>query len=152
VFPFVSLKVLVRLFIVLPELPNDVLADISVVLLDLARDLHLIFRRHGCHLSSLTHQVEHKLGEITTCDGDMLDRAANNVTFCDWNNVSYTISRIDDGSSETAVGDTVGRPGGSEGEHSLDGDIETLDIERFKHDFCCLFAILGGVEWGFSLV
>ena len=147
----VPLKVLVRLFIVLPELPDNILADITVVLLDFARNFELVLRWHSCHLPTLAHQVEDELGDVAASDRDVLDGTPNNISLSARNNVRDAISRVDDGSGEGPVGYAVGRPGGGKGEDGLNGDIETLDVKRFEEDFSGLFAILRWVERGFGL-
>ena len=92
----VSLEHVVRVRIVFPELLDDVLAHIAVVFLDLASNAHLVLRRHGCHLTTLTKQVQHELSDITSGDWNVLNRTADDITFCAWNNVSDTIARVDD--------------------------------------------------------
>lgn len=57
----ISLKVLVGFRVIFPELFDDILARIAVVLLDLACDPQLIFWRDGSHFTTLTHQVQHEL-------------------------------------------------------------------------------------------
>jgi len=151
VLSLIPLKVLVRLLVVLPELPDNVLTHITVVLLDFARDLELVFRRDRGHLPTLAHQVEDELGDVAASDGDVLDGASNNVSLGARNDMRDTISRVDDGSSEGPVGNAVGRPGGGKGEDGLNGDIETLDIERFKEDFSGLLAILRWIKRGLGL-
>ena len=128
-FSIVPRKVLIRLLVILPELLHDVLAHIAVLLLDLPGDLQLVFRRDIGHLSALTHEVEHELGDITTGDGDVLDGTPNNITLRAGNDVGNTVSGVDDGTRERAVGDTVGRPRGGKSKDSLNGDVETLDVE-----------------------
>ena len=107
VLTLVPRKVLVRLLVVLPELLHDILADITVLLLDLPRNLQLVLGRDIRHLTTLPHQVEHKLGNVAASDGDVLDRAADDVPLRTGNDVSNTITRVDDCASERAVGDTV---------------------------------------------
>ena len=57
----VPLEHVVRIRIVLPELLDDVLTNVAVVLLDLASNAHLIFRRHGSHLPALARQARRDL-------------------------------------------------------------------------------------------
>lgn len=123
------LKVFIRLLIIFPKFPDDVLADITVILLHLTRDLEVVLRRHSRHLAPLSHQIEHELGDITPGDRDMLDRAPNDIAFRAGNNVRHAVARVDDGAGESAVSHAVGRPGRGEGEHGLDGDVQAFDVE-----------------------
>ncbi len=145
-FSLVALKVLVRILIILAELPNDILADVAVRLFDFTCHPQLVFWWHSRHLSTFSHEIEHKLGNIATGDGDVLDGAANNIPLRTGNDVGDTIARVDDRPSERAVGDTVGCPGGGKGKDSLDGDVEALDVERFKEDLGGLLSVLWRVQ------
>ena len=110
VFSFVTLEIFVRILIVLAELPYDVLTDITVGFLDLASHPKLVFWGNVCHLATFTHEVENELRDVASGNRDMLDSATNDIAFSAGDNVSDTISRVDDGSSEGTVGDFVGRP------------------------------------------
>jgi hypothetical protein len=103
-----SLKILVRLRIVLPELPDDILAHITIILLHFSGNLQLILRRYIDSLSTLSHQVQHKLRDIASGDWDVLDGTSNDVPLCTRDNVCDTIPGIDDCAGESAVGDSVG--------------------------------------------
>ena len=97
VLALVARKELVRLLVVLPELFDDVLATVAVLLLDPACDLELVFGWDMRHFTALTHEVEHELGDITPGDRNMLDRGANHISFRTGDNVGDTVARIDDG-------------------------------------------------------
>ena len=142
---------LVRLLVVLPEFLHDVLAHVAVLFLDLARDLELVLGRHVRHLSALAHEVEHELRDVAPGDGDVLDRAADDVPLCAGNDVRDTIARVNDGAGERAVRHAVRGPGCGEREDGLDGDIEALDVEGLEEDLGRLLAILWRVQWGFGL-
>jgi len=103
-----SLKILVWLRIVLSELPNDILAHITIILLHLSRNLQLILRRYIDSLSTLSHQIQHKLRDIASGDWDVFDGTSNDVSLCTRNNVRDTIPGVDDCASEGAVDDSVG--------------------------------------------
>ena len=147
----VPLKILVRLRIVLPELSDDILADIAEILLDLARHPELILRRNGRHLPSFPHQIQDKLRDVAAGDGYMLDCASDDVSLRAGDNVCNTIPRVNDGPSQRAIGDSIGAPGRGEGENSLYGNIQPLDVERLEEYLRRLFSILGRVEGRFSL-
>ena len=147
----VPCKVLVRLLVILPELLHDVLAHVAVLLLDLPRDLELVLGGHVRHLAALAHEVEHELGDVAPGDGDVLDRAPDNVPLCTGDDVRDTVAGVDDGASERAVCHAVRGPGGGEREDGLDGDVEALDVEGLEEDLGRLLAILWRVQWGFGL-
>lgn len=107
VLSIVPLEVFVRLFIVLPEFSHNVLAHVTVILLDLPSCLHLVLWGNLCHLPSLSHKIQHKLCDIPSSDWNMLDRTTNNVALSNRNDVSDPITRVDNGTSERAVSDTV---------------------------------------------
>lgn len=151
VFAIITFEVFAGFFIILPELSNNVLANIRVIFLNLVGNPELIFRRDVSHLPSLSHQIEHELRDIASGYRDMLDGASNDIAFSARNNVGDTISGIDDGTREGAIGDTVGGPRRSKGKHGLYGDVKTFDIERFEEDFSSLFPVLGRIERRFSL-
>lgn len=151
-FPLKPFEVVVRIDIVLPKLSNDVLTDITVILLDLLRNLKLILRRDNNRLSALAKESLHETGDITTGDRNMLDCASNDITLRAGNNVRDTIARIDDCSRESAVGDFIGGPGCGQCEHGLDGDVETLDVERLEEDLGGVLAVLGRVKRRFRLL
>lgn len=147
----VALEVLVWLRVVLSELLDNVLADVTVVFLYFGRDLQVLLRGDVDHLSTFTQEVEHELRDVTTGDGDVLDGTADDIAFRARNNMSNAVSRVDDSSSERSVCDTVGRPGRGQSEDGLDGDIETLDIEGLEEDLRSLFTVLWRIERGLSL-
>ena len=147
----VALEEFVRLRIILPKLLDDVLAHVAVIFLHLGRNLQVLLRGNIDHLATLSHKVEHELRDVTTGDRDVLDGAADDITFRARNNVGDTISRIDDSSSECAVGNAVGRPGRGQSKDSLDGNIETLDVEGLEEDLRSLFTVLRRVKRGLGL-
>ena len=149
--PVIPLKMLVRLCIILPKLPDDVLTHITVILLYLPCDLQLILRRDINGLSTLSHQVQYELRDIASSDGDVLDGAPNDVPFGARNNVCDTIPRVNDCSGEGAVSDSVGRPGCCEGEDGLNSYVQSLDIKRLEEDLGSLFSVLWGIERWFGL-
>ena len=128
-FAVVALEVLQRLLIVFSELSDNVLTHITIILLHFTRHFKLIFGWNIGHLSPLSHKVENKLRDIATSDWNVLDGAPDDVSFGARNDMGYAVARIDDGSRECAVCNTVGRPGGGESKYGLDGDVEALNVE-----------------------
>jgi hypothetical protein len=92
VFTGESSKVLVWVGVVLLELLDDILADVGVVLLDLFRttvsialssdNLHseLVLWGDLSSLSTVSQELLHKAGDISSGDRDVLDRGSNNVS------------------------------------------------------------------------
>jgi hypothetical protein len=92
VFPGESGKVLVWVGVVLFELLDDILTDVGVVLLDLLRttvsitrsseNLHseLVLWGNLSSLSTVSQELLHKAGNISSSDRDVLDRGSNNVS------------------------------------------------------------------------
>jgi hypothetical protein len=92
VFSSESSKVLVWVGIVLFELLDDILTDVGVVLLDLLRttistaftgdDLHseLVLWGDLSSLSTVSQELLHKAGNISSSNRNVLDRGSNNVS------------------------------------------------------------------------
>ena len=144
-------EILVRLRVVLPKFLDYVLAHIRIILLDLPSNFQLVFRWHLRHLSALSHQVEYELCDVSSGDWDVLDSTADDIPLRTRNNVSDTVAGIDDRACECAVGDAIRGPRGGEGEHGLNGNVQTLDVERLEENLGRLFAILRWVQRGLSL-
>jgi hypothetical protein len=96
-----DLEPLLRFRIILSELLSNVGADVAVLLLDTLSNLKRLGGRNG--LTTLTVQGLHKRRDITSSQGDVLNRASNNVTFGDRDHVGNSISRIDDGTGQCAL-------------------------------------------------
>ena len=77
---------------------------------------------------------------------DVLNSATDDISLRTRDNVRDTVSGIDDSSGKGTVGNAVRGPGRREGEHRLDGDVQTLDVEGFEEDFGGLFPVLGWVQ------
>ena len=105
------LEILVRLRIELPELLDDILTHVRIVLLDLPGDLQLVLGRHLRHLATLSHQVEYKLRNVSPGDRNVFDGAANHIALGAGNDMGHAVTRIDDSAGERAVGDAVRGPG-----------------------------------------
>ena len=145
-FTIISFKVLLRILIVLPKLPHNILAHIAIILLHLACNLQLVFRRHIHHFTALTHQVENELRNVTPCDGDVLDRTPDNVPLCAGDDMRDPVTGVDDGSGKRSIGGAAGDPRRCECEHGLDSNVKSFDVKRLKENFSCLFSVFGRVE------
>jgi hypothetical protein len=92
VFSGESSKVLVWVRVVLLELLDDILTDVGVVLLDLLRTIVSIARSNDdshselvlwgdlSSLSTVSQELLHKAGNISSGDRDVLDRGSNNIS------------------------------------------------------------------------
>jgi hypothetical protein len=65
--------------------------------------------------------------------------------------VCNSVSRVDDSSSKGPFGDHFGCPRGSQGQHSLNGNIKTRDVEGLEHNFGSKLTILWRIERRLSL-
>ena len=173
VLALVHAKVLAGLLVVLRKLLDHVATDVAVVLLDLLGDAKRVLGRDRV-LSSVTKELLDERRDVATGDGDVLDRGSDDVALGlgtrtmsalapssrledaethDWDNVSDSVSRVNDGPGQRAVGDLGAAPARGEREDGLDGDVESLDVERLEHDLRRRLAVLGRVErrlrlWG----
>lgn len=73
------------------------------------------------------------VGDGSSSDEVLENGMGNGETFINWNSVSNTISRI----ANESGGSTVG----VEGEDSLDGNVESLNLEGLEHELGHLFSV-----------
>lgn len=147
----VPLKVLVGLRVVLPELLDDVLTHVRIILLDLSGDLKLVLGRHLRHLAALSHEIEHELRDVPSGYRDVFDGAADHVALGAGDDMGHAVARVDDRTGQRTVAHAVRGPRCGEGKHGLDGDVQSLDVERLEEDFGRLLAILRRVQRRFGL-
>jgi hypothetical protein len=115
--------------IILPELLDDILANVAVAFFDLAGDLELILRGHSRHLPPLSHEIQDELRDVTSGDWDMLDCTSDNVSLSTRDNVGNTIPGVYDCSGKGAIGNPVGRPRGSKGKYGLYSNVQPFNVE-----------------------
>jgi hypothetical protein len=128
-FPLVSFEILVRLYIIFPELFDDILTNVAVAFFDLPRDLELVLRRYSRHLSTLPHEVQDELGDVTPCNGNVLDCASDYITLSAGDNMGDAISRINNCPRKRAIGDSVRRPRSGKRKDRLYSYVESFDIK-----------------------
>lgn len=116
---------LVRVVVVLLELLDHVLTDITVVLLDPLGDPQLVLGRDIGRLAPVSEELLDERRDVFAGDRDVLDRRADHVALGNGDRVGDSVSRVNDDSGERSVRRVV-RPGGGEGEDGLDSDVETL--------------------------
>ena len=110
IFILIPLEVLVWLCVELPELLDNILTDIAIILLNLPSYFQVLLGRDIHHFPALAHEVEDKLCDIAASDRNMLDSTANDIALRAGNDVRDTISRVDDRSCQGAVRDAIGCP------------------------------------------
>lgn len=66
------------------------------------------------------------------------------------NDVRDTISTVNDNTRQRSFFDRSRRPTSCKRQHRLHRDVKTRHVEGLKHNFRCVFAILGRVEWRFG--
>lgn len=104
------LEVLIRLRIELPEFLDDILTHVCVVFLDLPSNLQLVLGRYLRHLSTLSHQVEYELRDVSPGNRDVLDGAADHIALGAGDDMGHAVARVDNRAGERAVCDTVRTP------------------------------------------
>lgn len=131
----------VRLSVVPGKLLDNVWRDVAEFFLDSFGSLE-----GAVGLATITQERLYKVGNVTTGDWDGFDGRADDVTLCDGDDVSDTLTTVDNGTGERAVLDLGAGPGSGESKDGLDSNVETGDVEGFEHDLGNILAVLGGVE------
>ena len=116
----------------------EIESDIAELLLDVTNNFTLGGGREG--VATLSKNLHEVVGQITTGHVDTRDGVGESKAFVDWDNVSDTITGIED--------DTSGTSRGVQGEHSLDGDVEGRGIEGFEDNLGHLLTVGLGVDGG----
>lgn len=140
-----ALLFLIKLF----EFLHKVLADIAVFLFDSSGDFEGVFTWHG--LLSVTELTQDELGDVSTSERDMLDTAADDEAIRHWEDVGYTISRVDDHARKImlrkiGVGALWSSDLGIECEDGLDTNEETLYAKSLEHDFRNLLPVFWRIK------
>jgi len=135
------------LLVKLGVLLNNIVANIAVLLLD-AGCLFL-----STLLTAIKESLLNEVGHITTSQRNALDAGTNNIGVTNWEDVSNTITSVNDSTSHIALSETYIiaiatslADLGIEGKSSLHTNEEALDIEGLKHDFGDLLTILWSVH------
>lgn len=147
------------LFVILAEFFEHILTHIAILLFDTRCDLISVLRREL--FSTVFQRVYYILSDIATGQGNRLDTRANNISVTNWENVSHTVTRINDGAGHILFANVailiLGCARiisfsnlGVKGKSGLHTNKETLDVESFKHDLGDLFTIFRRVHRRFS--
>ena len=146
-----DLSVLVRLFVILCELLVRVFAYITIPFFNLGSDLRGVSSLEL--LTSVLKCRESVLGDVPTGKWDVLDTTRDNVAIANWEDVSNTITSIDNSTShgreiEVRNVDATVRSCNLriQGECGLHTDEKSLHIESLEHDLSHLLSVLWRVH------
>lgn len=139
---------LIGISVILGELLSNIRADIAVLLLNTLGDLKRLRGRND--LTTLTMKSLDESRDITTSKRDVLDGRSDDITFSDGDDVSNSISRIDNSTSQGALS-LLGGPGSGQGQDGLHSDVETGNTQSLEEDLSGELAVLRGVKRGLSL-
>lgn len=90
----------------------------------------------------LSEELGHIFSNGSTSNIVLENSMRNGETFENWDGMGDTISRVDD--------ETGGSTIGVEGKHSLDGDVNTLNLESFEHQSGHFLSVSFWISWGLS--
>jgi len=123
------------------ELLDDVRAHVAVLLLDLLGRLE---RR--VWLATVSEKRLDEVGDIAASNRNRLDRRTDYVALSHRDNVSNTVTRIDNCARQGPVLDFGRGPRRRQRQHGLYGNVETCAVERLEEDLSSVFSVLGGVQ------
>jgi hypothetical protein len=118
------------------DLLLEVEGDVAELLLDVTNDFTLGGGGEG--VATLSQDLHEVVGEIATSHVDTGDGVGKGETLVDGDNVSDTITGVED--------DTSGTTGGVQGEHGLDGDVEGGSVEGLENNLRHLLTVGLGVD------
>ncbi|KAH3667442.1 hypothetical protein OGAPHI_003091 [Ogataea philodendri] len=122
------------------QLLVEVQGNVTKLLLDVSDDFSL--GSGGESVTSLGENLHQVVGQVSTGQVNSHDSVWKRETSVDRNNVSNTITRVQNntGSSTRRV----------KRQHSLDRNVESRNVERFKQDLGHLFSVGLRVHWSLS--
>ena len=89
---------------------------------------------------TVLQEVGDKLSHFSTGDRDVADGVADWVTVDDWDDVSDTVTAVNDGTGHGAV--ALARPRGGKRKHGLHTDVKIWHVECLEHDFRCVLSVV----------
>jgi len=138
-------KVLFRVSVVLVVLLDKIRADIAILLLDGTSNVQDLVSRHG--LVSGTKLVDDEVSDGTTSERNVTNARSDDETGNNWNNMSDTITRVDNSTSDfTALTLLDVEHGSIKSQDGLDSNVETGHIESLEHDLSEILTVLWSVE------
>lgn len=118
------------------DLLLEVEGDVAELLLDVTDDFSLSSGGEG--VAALSQDLHEVVGQVTTSHIDTGNGVGKSETLVDGDNVSDTITRVQN--------DTSGTTGSVEGQNSLDGDVEGGGVEGLEDDLGHLLTVGLGVD------
>mmetsp|Transcript_6067 Transcript_6067/g.13267 ORF Transcript_6067/g.13267 Transcript_6067/m.13267 type:complete len:357 (-) Transcript_6067:244-1314(-) len=135
---------LARVLVVLLKLLGHVRANVAVLLLDAARNVHGVVGRDGA--LALAHEQLDEVGDVAAGDRDVLDARADHVAIRHGDDVRDAVASVDHRARQRPLSHLLGRPRGAEREDGLHGDVQPLHVERLEHDLGGELAVLRRVH------
>ena len=120
------------------DLLLKVKSDVAELLLDVTNDFTLGSGGEG--VTALSQDLHEVVGKITTSHVNTSNSVGKSETLVDGDNVSDTITRVENDTSSTT--------GGVEGKDGLDGDVEGGGVEGLEDDLGHLLTVGLGVDGG----
>jgi hypothetical protein len=121
-------------------LQGEIVTNIAQLLLDLANS----FKISGTieRVTAKEEKLDEVSGDITASNIKTLGQVRKSKTFVNRNDVSDTITRIDNNTSKKSLS--------VEHKHGLNGDVDTLEAILFEHDLNHAFSVFLGVHGRFG--
>lgn len=120
------------------DLLLEVESDVAELLLDVTNDFAL--GGGGESVTTLGENLHEVVGQVTTGHVDTRDGVGKGETFVDGDNVSDTVTRVED--------DTGGTTGSVQRQNGLDGDVEGGGVEGLEDNLGHLLTVGLGVDGG----
>lgn len=120
------------------DLLLEVESDVAELLLDVTNDFTL--GSGGESVTTLGKNLHEVVGQVTTSHVDTRDGVGKGETFVDGDNVSDTVTGVED--------DTGGTTGSVQRQNGLDGDVEGGGVEGLEDDLGHLLTVGLGVDGG----
>lgn len=118
------------------DLLLEVESDVAELLLDVTDDFSLGSGGEG--VTALSQDLHEVVGQVTTSHVDTGDGVGKGETLVDGDNVSDTVTRVED--------DTSGTSRGVQRQDGLDRDVESGSIEGLENNLCHLLTVGLGVD------
>jgi hypothetical protein len=122
------------------DLLLEVESDVAKLLLDITDNFALGSGGEG--VSTLSQNLHQVIGKVTASHVDTGNSVRKRETLVDGNNVSDTVTGVEN--------DTGSTTGGVQGQNGLDGDVEGGGVEGLEHDLGHLLTVGLGVDRSFG--
>jgi hypothetical protein len=118
----------------------EIKSNIAKLLFDITNDFSL--GGGGESVTALSQNLHQVVGQITTSHINTGDSVRKRETFVDGDNVSNSVSGVEN--------DTSGTTGSVQGKDGLDRDVEGWGVEGLEDDLCHFLSVGLGVDGGFG--